>query len=82
MMNKNILPRDEFIAKFNLQDGSLQEWEKAKLVKPAGFTNHNVALYSDEVIEHIADGRPLDLSQFIGPEDSERPEPASTQSRP
>ncbi len=52
-MNKNILPRDEFIAKFNLQDGSLQEWEKAKLVKPAGFTNHNVALYSDEVIEKV-----------------------------
>jgi len=53
-MNKNILTRDEFVAKFNLQDGSLREWEKAKLLKPAGYTNGKIPLYSEEMCERVA----------------------------
>jgi len=53
-MNKNIFTRDEFIAKFNLQDASLREWEKAKLLKPAGFTDEKIPLYSEETSERVA----------------------------
>jgi DNA-binding transcriptional MerR regulator len=53
-MNKNIFTRDEFIARFNLQDASLREWEKAKLVKPAGFADGKIPLYSEEIRERVA----------------------------
>jgi len=53
-MNKNIFTRDEFIAKFMLQDASLREWEKAKLLKPAGFTDEKIPLYSEEMSERAA----------------------------
>ena len=53
-MNKNIFTRDEFIAKFMLQDASLREWEKAKLLKPAGFTDEKIPLYSEEMSERVA----------------------------
>jgi DNA-binding transcriptional MerR regulator len=52
-MNKNILPRDEFIARFNLQDAFLREWEKANLVKPAGYTDGKIPLYSEETSERV-----------------------------
>ena len=53
-MNKNIFTRDEFIAKFKLQDSSLREWERAKLLKPAGFTDEKIPLYSEEMSERAA----------------------------
>jgi DNA-binding transcriptional MerR regulator len=53
-MNKNIFTRDEFIAKFMLQDASLREWERAKLLKPAGFTDEKIPLYSEEMSERAA----------------------------
>ena len=53
-MNKNIFTRDEFIAKFNLPDASLREWERAKLLKPAGFTDEKIPLYSEEMSERVA----------------------------
>ncbi len=52
-MNKNILTRDEFIAKFNLEGASLREWEKARLVKPAGYTDGKIPLYAEETGERI-----------------------------
>jgi len=53
-MNKNIFTRDEFIVKFKLQDASLREWERAKLLKPAGFTDEKIPLYSEEMSERAA----------------------------
>jgi DNA-binding transcriptional MerR regulator len=53
-MNKNIFTRDEFIAKFSLPDASLREWERAKLLKPAGFTDEKIPLYSEEMSERAA----------------------------
>src|SRR4030067_2481459 len=53
-MNKNIFTRDEFIAKFNLPDASLREWERAKLLKPAGFTDEKIPLYLEEMSERVA----------------------------
>jgi len=47
-MNKNFLTRDEFIAKFKLEEATLRDWEKAKLLKPVGFTDDKVPLYSEE----------------------------------
>src|SRR4030042_4390493 len=52
-MNKNIFTRDEFLAKLNLLDASLREWEKANLVKPAGDTDGKIPLYSEETGERI-----------------------------
>jgi len=52
-MNKNIFTRDEFLAKLNLLDASLREWEKAHLVKPAGYTDGKIPLYSEETGERI-----------------------------
>jgi DNA-binding transcriptional MerR regulator len=53
-MNKNIFTRDEFVAKLNIEDASLREWEKAKLLKPAGFTDEKIPLYSEEMSERVA----------------------------
>jgi DNA-binding transcriptional MerR regulator len=53
-MNKNIFPRDEFIARFKLQDASLREWERAKMLKPAGYTDGKIPLYSEEMGERVA----------------------------
>jgi len=52
-MNKNIFTRDEFLGKFNLEEASLREWERARLVKPAGYTDGKIPLYSEETGERI-----------------------------
>jgi len=59
-MNKNILTRDEFIARFKLEGVSLQEWEKAGLLKPAGFTDEKIPLYSEEM-----SGRAVAIQKLI-----------------
>jgi DNA-binding transcriptional MerR regulator len=53
-MNKNIFTRDEFMAKFKLEEGSLREWEKAGLLKPVGFTDEKIPLFSEETSERVA----------------------------
>ncbi len=53
-MNKKIFTRDEFIAKFELREAALQEWERAKLLKPVGFTDDKVPLYSEEMMARIS----------------------------
>jgi len=53
-MNKNILMRDKFIAKFGLREATLRDWEEAKLLKPVGFTDDKVPLYSEETAAMIA----------------------------
>jgi DNA-binding transcriptional MerR regulator len=53
-MNKNILIRNDFIAKFGLREAILRDWEKAKLLKPVGFTDDKVPLYSEDMLARIA----------------------------
>jgi DNA-binding transcriptional MerR regulator len=53
-MNKNIFMRDEFIAKFGLREATLRDWEEAKLLKPVGFTDDKIPLYSEETTAMIA----------------------------
>jgi DNA-binding transcriptional MerR regulator len=53
-MNKKVFMRDEFIAKFGLREATLRKWEKAKLLKPVGFTDDKVPLYSEEMTAMIA----------------------------
>jgi DNA-binding transcriptional MerR regulator len=50
-MNKSILTREEFLAKFSLEEPSLRDWERAKLLKPAGYTDGRIPLYSEETGE-------------------------------
>lgn len=53
-MNKNIFTREEFIVELGLREAALREWEKAKLLKPVGFTDDKVPLYSEETTARIA----------------------------
>ncbi len=53
-MNNHIFTRDEFISKFGLCEATLRDWEKAKLLKPVGFTDDKVPLYSEETTAMIA----------------------------
>jgi DNA-binding transcriptional MerR regulator len=50
-MNKNVFTRDEFVAKLGLQETAFAEWEKLKLLKPAGYSDEKVPLYSEEAEE-------------------------------
>lgn len=52
-MNKSIFTRDELVAKVNISAKTLREWEKLKLLKPAGFTEDKIPLYAEEVVEKI-----------------------------
>lgn len=53
-MNKDVFTRDEFIARFALREATLREWEKARLLRPVGFTDDKVPLYSEEMMVRIA----------------------------
>ena len=53
-MNKSILSRDEFMDKFKLDEASLKEWEKAKLLGPAGYTEEKIPLYLEEMSGKVA----------------------------
>lgn len=53
MNNKAVFTRAEFLSKFNLPETSLREWEKLKLLKPVGFTDNQVALYSEDIVDKI-----------------------------
>jgi DNA-binding transcriptional MerR regulator len=52
-MEKTIFTRDEFKARFKLEEARLREWEEAKLLKPAGFTDEKTPLYSEAMGERI-----------------------------
>jgi DNA-binding transcriptional MerR regulator len=53
MNNKAVFTRNEFLSKFNLLETGLQQWEKLKLLKPLGYTDDKVPLYSEEMAEQI-----------------------------
>ena len=52
-MNKNIFTRDEFLAKHDIREATLREWESARLIKPAGYTDGKIPVYSEETGERI-----------------------------
>jgi len=52
-VNKKVLTRDEFLARFELAEASFREWERLKLVRPAGFTDDKVPLYAEETAEMV-----------------------------
>jgi len=52
-MEKKILSRDEFMVRFSLDEATLREWEKAKLLKPVGFNDDKVRLYSEGMGERV-----------------------------
>lgn len=45
-MEKNLFSREEFASKTAVAEVILDEWTKAKLLKPAGFTEEGVPLYA------------------------------------
>jgi DNA-binding transcriptional MerR regulator len=52
-MNKKVFTREEFLANLGLPAAGFREWEKLKLVKPAGFTDEKVPLYAEETAEKV-----------------------------
>jgi DNA-binding transcriptional MerR regulator len=53
MKNKTVFARPEFLAKFNLPETSLREWEKLKLLRPVGYSDDKVSLYSEDMGEKV-----------------------------
>jgi len=53
-MNKNIFVRGELLAKTNVPEGILKQWEKNDLFKPVGFTDDHEPFYSAQTLERIA----------------------------
>ena len=53
-MNKTLFTRAEFAARFSLPEAVIRDWEKAKLLRPAGFTDDKTPLYSEEGAARIA----------------------------
>jgi DNA-binding transcriptional MerR regulator len=53
MNDKTVFTRDEFLSKFNLLETSLREWEKLKLLRPVGYTDDKLPLYSDDMQERV-----------------------------
>jgi DNA-binding transcriptional MerR regulator len=70
-MNKNIMTRDELIARFNVPEAALREWEKLKLLKPIGLTDDGVSLYSEDLADRL---RHVQKLQELGyaPEDIQK----------
>jgi DNA-binding transcriptional MerR regulator len=52
-MNKNVFTRDEFLAQLEITEPSFREWEKLKLVRPAGYTDEKVPLYAEETSNKV-----------------------------
>lgn len=52
-MSKAVLPRDDFLVKFDIPEADFREWEKLRLVRPVGFSDDKVPLYSEDTVERI-----------------------------
>lgn len=53
-MGKNIYIREEFLARANISETILAGWEKAKLVKPVGYTEDQIPFYTELTVEKVA----------------------------
>ncbi len=70
-MNKQVYPRDEFAATFDIPEPTLQEWEKLKLLKPVGFTDGKVPLYTGDMVEKLKHIQSLENLGY-GPEEIQK----------
>ncbi|MGB8952490.1 MAG: MerR family transcriptional regulator [Candidatus Aminicenantales bacterium] len=52
-MNDQVYTQEEFAAKTGISAPSLSEWIKLKLIKPTGFTDGQIPLYSDILLERV-----------------------------
>ena len=46
-MNANVYILDEFTKRIGIDNQVLRDWEKAKLIKPVGFTEDQIPFYTD-----------------------------------
>ncbi|UCH95336.1 MAG: MerR family transcriptional regulator, partial [Candidatus Aminicenantes bacterium] len=58
-MTKNFLIRKEFIEKAKISEKVLKEWETAKIVKPARFTEDNLPFYTPQTVARVNNIRKL-----------------------
>ena len=58
-MSKNLYMHAEFLAKVNLQEKTLKEWERVQIIEPVGFTDEKISLYSEKSIEEVSNIRKL-----------------------
>lgn len=52
-MNQRVYTRDEFAVRFDIPEPTLREWEKLKLLRPVGFSDDKVPLYTENMIEKL-----------------------------
>ena len=52
-MKRNVLMQKEFANKFKIPESTLEEWQKCGLIKPVGFTEDKVPLYSEVSVEKV-----------------------------
>jgi DNA-binding transcriptional MerR regulator len=52
-MNQRVYTRDEFAVRFDIPESTLRDWEKLKLLRPVGFTDDKVPLYTEDMIEKL-----------------------------
>ena len=58
-MNKDVFTLEDLARKTGVPKGDLSEWLKAKLLKPAGFTDGKAPLFDVATVDRIADIRRL-----------------------
>ncbi len=52
-MNKNVFTRDDLLRRTGVSEEVLVRWTKEKLVKPAGFTDDKIPLFSEETLARL-----------------------------
>ena len=87
-MDKNLITRDELVTRLGVTQEVLSDWEQLKLLKPVGWTDDRVPLYSEALAERLGQVRRL---QELGykPEDIRKilkkvglPKPGGAEDRP
>jgi DNA-binding transcriptional MerR regulator len=53
MMSKKVLMQHEFANKVRIPEKTLEEWQKCGLIKPVGFTEDKIPLYSEVAVEKV-----------------------------
>ena len=65
-MSKHFLIREKFIKKVKISEKVLKEWETAKIIKPAGYTEDNIPLYTSQEMNQVTKIRKfLDIGYTI-----------------
>jgi DNA-binding transcriptional MerR regulator len=52
-MNKNIFARDDLLRRTGVSEEVLVRWIKEKLIRPAGFTDDKIPLFSEETLARL-----------------------------